>query len=301
MNHLPIFWTESYLKLYGENVFILGVNNLGECIKCAPNEIGRFEVTHYLTCINLEHGILVPARATFGGVFPAASEKVYEMIFRDLLKFGQKLNVEIRFPPEYFHPEVFDNQRVMIESIGEKTKIIDLSYHINVEDWSSGSLSKGNQKKIRQCSRAGVVFKKDDQGSASNIYQLILKNRLSKGVTTSISQDQLERAIRFLPNEYEFFSLYKSGILIASAVTVMLTSAVRYVYMWADQVEYRSLSPIAMLCEEIIKDSKRRNIKIVDLGTASLQGELDEGLARFKQNLGAISTQKISYIYSATK
>lgn len=67
--------------------------------------------------------------------------------------------------------------------------------------------------------------------------------------------------------------------------------------MWADHAEYRSLSPIAMLCEEIVKDSRSKNIKIVDLGTASLQGELDEGLARFKRNLGAIATQKISYVF----
>ena len=65
--------------------------------------------------------------------------------------------------------------------------------------------------------------------------------------------------------------------------------------MWADHPEYRSLSPIALLCEEIISDARQRGIAVVDLGTASVNGFLDEGLARFKKNLGAISTLKISF------
>ena len=278
-------------------MFILGINNLGEGIKCMPSEIRQFNLTHYLTCIESEHGIAVPAKATFGGVFPAASEFVYRSLFRDLMKLGEGLNVEIKFPPAYFFPDVFDLQEEVIESMGQKTKISDVSYHISVEEWNMNSLSKGNRKKIRQCIEAEVIFKKDALVSLSNIYQLIFKNRLSKGVTPSISFDQLENAIRVFPNEYELFSLYKSNVLVASAVTVMLTSTVRYVYMWADHIDFRSLSPIAMLCEELVKDCKTKNIKILDLGTASLQGELDEGLARFKRNLGAITSSKNSFIF----
>lgn len=297
MSDFPIFWTENYLNLHGENVYIVGANEYGQCIKCLPHEISKHKISHYLTCIQSDHGILVPARATFGGVYPAASGIVYEAIFKSLLEFNHTMKVEIRFPPAYFYPEVFDNQRLLIDGMSGSTKIIDFSYHINVEDWSADSLSKGNRKKIRQCSEAGVIFRKDIQESLPEIYELILINRLSKGVIPSVTKDQLGKAIRIFPSEYEFFSLYISEMLIASALTVMLNSSVRYVYMWADHSDYRSLSPIAMLCNEIVKDSKSKGIKTVDLGTASLQGELDEGLARFKQNLGAISTQKISYTF----
>ena len=297
MISFPIFWTESYLRLHGEKVFVLGVNELSECIKCGPNEIQQFKLSHYLTCIELDQNVTVPAKATFGGVFPAAGEFIYRTIFEGITKLSESLNLKIGFPPAYFYPEVFDLQREVIESMSGIIKIIDVSYHIDVKDWSTNLLSRGNQKKIRQCSEAGAIFKKDDLGSLSNIYSLISKNRLSKGVELSISQDQLENAIRVFPNEYELFSLYNSSILMASAVTIMLTSTVRYVYMWADHIDYRSLSPIAMLCEEIVKDCRTKNIKVLDLGTASLHGELNEGLARFKQNLGAISTQKISYMF----
>ena len=296
MIDFPIFWTENYLNLHGGKVFILGVNNLGESIKCRPSEIRQFNLTHYLTCIESEHGVAVPAKATFGGVFPAASEFVYRSLFRNLMQMGERLNMEIKLPPAYFRPDVFDLQKEVIESMGEVTKICDVSYHINVEEWNVNSLSKGNRKKIRQCIEAEVIFKRDALVDLSNVYQLIFENRVSKGVVPSISFEQLENAIQVFPNEYELFSLYKSNVLIASAVTLMLTSTVRYVYLWADHIDYRSLSPIAMLCEELVKDSKSKNIKVLDLGTASLRGEIDEGLARFKRNLGAISTQKISFV-----
>ena len=293
----PIFWTEKYLKLHGKKVFVLGVNELSECIKCRPNEIQQFRLSHYLTFIEMDQGVTVPAKATFGGVFPAAPEFIYRTIFGGVTKLGESLNLKVGFPPAYFYPDVFDLQREVVESMSGVTKIIDVSYHIDVKDWNANSLSRGNQKKIRQCNDAGVIFKKDDLGSLSNIYSLISKNRLSKGVELSISQDQLDNAILVFPNEYELFSLYKSSTLIASAVTIMLTSTVRYVYMWADHIAYRSLSPIAMLCEEIVEDCRAKNIEVLDLGTASLSGVLDEGLARFKQNLGAISTQKILYSF----
>jgi hypothetical protein len=67
--------------------------------------------------------------------------------------------------------------------------------------------------------------------------------------------------------------------------------------MWADDDNFRVLSPVAMLCKEIVEDSQKNGIHIVDLGTASVAGVLDLGLARFKLNLGAIQTPKPTFAF----
>lgn len=283
------------MELVDERVFVVGVNEVGELITCGTEEIESLEISNYLTCLQTDDKLVVPARATFGGVYPPATEHVYKTIYCGLFGVGRPSKLEIRFPPGYFLPEVFDAQIKIVESIADFTKIEDVSFHIEVDTWHSNSLSKGNRKKIRQCKDIGVILKKDDHENIDNIYDLIYQNRLKKGVTPSISQIQLETALRIFPDEYEIFSLYLSGELIATAITVMLNSNVRYVYMWADHTNHRTLSPTAMLCEEIVSDAKNKGIKIVDLGTASLHGEIDAGLARFKTNLGAVPTTKISF------
>jgi hypothetical protein len=296
MVNFPLFWNKKYMDLVDEHVLVVGVNQVGELITCRTEEIESLEVSNYLTCLQTDDKLVVPARATFGGVYPAATEHVYKTIYSGLIGYGNPCKLEIRFPPGYFLPEVFDAQIKIIETIADITKIEDVSYHIEADTWHSGLLSKGNRKKIRQCKDIGVILKKDDRENIDNVYDLIYQNRLTKGVTPSISQIQLETALRIFPDEYECFSLYLSGELIATAITVMLNSNVRYVYMWADHAEHRTLSPTAMLCEEIVCDARNKGIKVVDLGTASLHGEIDEGLARFKTNLGALATGKHTYV-----
>ena len=75
-------------------------------------------------------------------------------------------------------------------------------------------------------------------------------------------------------------------------LTVNIAPEVRYVLYWADDLSFRNYSPLTLLCERLVEQSRVDGIQFLDLGISSNDGLLNEGLHRFKQNLGAITSVK---------
>ena len=292
---IPLFWRSEYINLQDKNCLLVGLNIDGNFVQIQNDDERAEKVKIRLTLRRDLNGIVIPGKATFGGVWPAATNSDFKKLLSEICRLCGSTEVIWTLPPEYFYPEIFLNQIDTIEELGGRLLFNDYSFHISVHDWNLNQLSKGNRKKIRQCQSQNVVFRRGHSKDLPQLYDLIRRNRISKGVIPSISFEQLLTAASIFPNEYEFFALYLSDDLIASAVTVMVTPEIRYVYMWADDVKFRVLSPVAMLCKEIIEESQKNGVKIVDLGTASVAGVLDPGLARFKLNLGAAQTKKPTF------
>jgi len=294
---VPLFWRSEYVNMQGENCLLVGLENDGTFVQIQNDDVRFDNLKIRLTLRNELNSITIPGKATFGGVWPAATISDFKKLLGEIGHICRSNDVVWTLPPEYFYPEVFLSQIEMIENLGGDLRFSDHSFHIVTNDWDLNLLSKGNRKKIRQCQEQDVQFRRGTNDDLPQIYDLIRRNRISKGVTPSISLEQLMTAVRTFPNEYQLFALYLSDDLIASAVTVMITPDIRYVYMWADDDNFRVLSPVAMLCKEIVEDSQKNGIQIVDLGTASVAGVLDLGLARFKLNLGAIQTPKPTFAF----
>lgn len=294
---IPLFWRSEYIKMQGQNCLLVGLEKDENFVHIQNDDERAENLKIRLTLRSDLDGITIPGKATFGGVWPAATISEIKKLFGEIGRLGGSTDVVWTLPPAYFYPEVFLSQIQLIENLGGSLLFNDSSFHIAVDDWNLNKLSKGNRKKIRQCQAQNVQFRQGNIDDLPQIYDLILRNRISKGVTPSISFEQLVTAMITLPNEYQIFALNLADALIASAVTVMITPDIRYVYMWADNDNFRVLSPVAMLCKEIVEDSQKNGINIVDLGTASVAGVLDPGLARFKLNLGAIQTPKPTFAF----
>ena len=156
-------------------------------------------------------------------------------------------------------------------------------------------MSKGNRKKSRQCAENSVTTVKLSVTDLDDVYELLAINRLSRGVSLSISLSQLHTSFIEIPEAYRCYGTFLGSKLIAAAITVLISDDFEYVYMWGDDAQHRSLSPVVTLCETIVIDSRSRGVRTLDLGISSKYGVLDEGLSRFKSNLGAVSGKKISY------
>jgi hypothetical protein len=204
-------------------------------------------------------------------------------------------SIEIHLPPEYFYPEIFELQHEMITSRGGKKLYVETSHFIDIESWAPGTMSKGNKKKLRQCVENFVTTVELSIAELGTVYELIMNNRLSRGVSLSISLSQLRTSFLQMPKSYRCYGTFLGSEMIAAAVTVLITDDFEYVYMWADDVNHRSLSPVVTLCEALVADSRSRGVRTLDLGISSKHGVLDEGLSRFKLNLGALTGTKISY------
>jgi len=283
----PLFWSSLYCTINGqssiESTFDFGM------------ESHEFRFIYDINNASLKS----PGRATFGGIWISAGIpthtyfiNLYQSLFEQLRIVDQ---INVTLPPEYFYPEIFLNQSKALEACGFEKKYTDHNFHVDLPLWTPANLSKGNRKKIRQFADAGgeIVLGSDIDFVAA--YEVLRKNRENRGVKISMDREKFIKNIFEFPGNYKIYLAKVKSEIAAVAYVVRLSEQVNYVLFWGDDTKFRHLSPVASLLKFLISVSREEGCKVLDLGISSVDGVLDDGLARFKSNLGAIETFKPTY------
>lgn len=275
MTIAPLFWTSEYSKIHnGEHQLIETESGL------LP--VGRAG----------SETLKSPGRATFGG-FWIEPNRVFaytEKTVGQLKAYSDTSNqIRISFPPSYFHPEIFQDQ-VSYFLTQDITLVTESNFHIVVEH--RNDVSKGNRKKQRQFSERGGSVAQVGQPDWRNIYHLLMQNRLRRGVEFSMPWQIFQRGLVDLPDIFTVWGATLGVEFVGGALTVEIDLNTLYVLFWGDTLLGRDLSVVASICETLVEFCRSKNYQVLDLGISSVDGLLDENLARFKVNLGAVQTSK---------
>ncbi len=287
MNGHPLFWSDIYCELNGQSK-----------VESTHEFDGNLFEYNFIYGIS-DQSIKSPGKATFGGLWISNGEPTvsfFEDLYKYLFDSFNPLSVKtVIMPPMYFHPYVFENQSKALKSLEFKKKFDDVNFHIDIDHWSPALLSKGNRKKIRQFFEAGGEVVTGAESEYLEAFNVLKENREHRGVTISMDSEKFIRNLIDLPQFYRVY-LAKIGRTIAGvAYVVKISEEVNYVLFWGDDVKFRHLSPVASLLSFLVTISRRDGFSHLDLGISSVDGVLDDGLARFKQNLGAIKTFKPTF------
>jgi len=180
---------------------------------------------------------------------------------------------------------------------GYKALTDDVNQHIIIKDEEfSQGIKYNEQKKLKKAINSNYKFILLDHHKLTEVYQLIKETRDRKGYPTSMSLEQLQTSINALPEHYLLFGVNDGNKLIAAAVSVRISRDIMYNFYHGDDVNYRSTSPVVMLVAGIYQYCQQKNISILDLGISSIQGQLNQGLFDFKQNIGCESSSKSTYV-----
>jgi hypothetical protein len=275
MEDVPLFWTEEYARLHGGEHFLL------------PTQSGVVTLTRTGAEI-----LKSPGRATFGGFWAVGCSnfQLSPNLIRELREYDSTFNeLRISFPPSYFRPDVFESQVKFFDSNFSK-KVVESNFHIVVN--SRKAISKGNRKKQRQFAERGGEVGRLDSTRWRELYELLSANRLRRGVKLSMSWEVFERGLRDLPTKFVAWGATMQNQLVGGALTVEIDQNTLYVLFWGDSLLGRDISAVASVCESLVAHCISNDYHVLDLGISSVDGELDENLARFKTNLGAVSTTK---------
>ncbi len=280
----PIFWSEIY---------------------CSLNNQSKIQSVHELEGKPLEfifiyehEGKLLksPGKATFGGIWVLGGHPTinfYKNIYQSIIEnFEEISSVKVVLPPEFFYPQIFKSQAEALKEIGFKLLYSDINFHIDLNRWSQKEMSKGNRKKIRQFCEAGGIINVSLEDEYFPAYNLLKHNRENRGAKISMNADTFIRNLEELPDSYKLYVAKIENQLAAVAYVVRISPDVNYVLFWGDEIRFRQLSPVASLLNYLVPLCKIDGYKTLDLGISSVDGILDNGLARFKKNLGAQETFK---------
>jgi hypothetical protein len=281
MLYRPLFWTREYANLHCDSHKIL---NFGSGVIAVSSDDSTI--------------IKSPGRATFGGIwsdYPLTENEFSQFLTQFRGNFPHSSQLQISLPPEYFWPEIFLPQSYLLSQINSHS-YFEVNFHIDIN--SKIDISKGNRKKQRQFIESKGDVRIASKSSWREIYNLLSENRLRRGVNISMPWEIFEKSLLTLPKSFQLWQASVDKNIIGAALTVKIDEKTLYVLFWGDSLQGRQMSVVASISKHLIEYCKQNFINILDLGISSVNGEIDENLARFKRNLGAIESKK--HIYSVS-
>lgn len=244
---------------------------------------------------------LSPYRGHFGGVQlfgeidRDSTQQFLTEVLQDLKSKGIK-NFQIKQAADCYgghSPLVVE----VFQKCGFTPEVIERNFHICVSDkLFVDHLHHSEKRKLNKCYESGVSMQVLGSQGLLESYELIRMARDEKDIPMSLSFDALNQLVKVFPKDHLVFQAYHKDTLIASCICIRNHQNVLYSFLPAHLSAYNHLSPLVILYEFIYDYCFKNGIGILDLGIATEDGIDNEGLIRFKKNLGGQESDKVSYL-----
>jgi len=244
-----------------------------------------------------------PFRGTFGGI-----EFYEEILEENLFDFLEKAvahlhscslrNIIINFYPQSYLSE---NQNEILKKcllrLDFQVKFTEQNYEILVTSKSFYETVKSPRAKqlLRKSSKNGFIFQEEIHPNFSQIHSFIEHSRRRKYRPMTMTLGQLRDHFEKFPKNFLLFSVTHANLIVSVGVTVKVNEEILYTFYLADDEKYLKDSPTTFLLSGIYKYCQEQKFEILDIGIATEKSVLNEGLAYFKQSLGAKVSEKKTY------
>lgn len=212
---------------------------------------------------------------TYGGFSSSCLESM-EYIAKELP------SCQIKLAPAGHDQELFALSTNVLGRNGFVPTSYELNYERRIVNDFESQLSKGNRKVLRHS------LDVEQPTSLENAYHLILADRQSKSRTLSMSLQDVHRMN--LISRWLIFGV-GTDTLNAAALCLMVRTDILYVYAWGGRKEG---SPTVKLAQVIYNWCLLNNIRLMDIGTSTVNGTPDYGLIQFKKSLGFSESLKMT-------
>lgn len=239
-----------------------------------------------------------PRRGTFGAVsfFEDVALPELEAFLLEVTRFLQRQGIrrlELLLPPAAHADERVAEQHFVLRSLGFSETLCDVNYAISVDERPlSQRLNYANRKRLNKCVRDGFSAGPMDASLLAEVYELIQRNRQSKGYPMTMTLPQLYEMQTLFPAQVLLYGCHAGDTLAAAALCLQVSPAVLYVFYWGDDAQFSGYSPVTLLADAIYSDCQHKGVALLDIGTASEEGQANQGLIRFKRGLGCEASLK---------
>lgn len=254
-----------------------------------------------LSLFVLEKEAVSPRRATFGGL--EAAPDVPESALRALLRAAEDwaaaeglTALRLTQWPAAYAPELAQRLHAVLLAEGYRVLFTDQNQHLPLTgEPPETRMHLSARRRLRKAERAGFAFSTWENPDWEVVYAFILAARERKGLPLSLTAPELRTLGQTFPHDVTVFTVRAGTALAALGVTIRLNDRVLYHFLPADATEFLPFSPTIFLNARLAAWAWQRGFGLLDLGISTRQGLPNEGLLRFKRNLGAEVSAKRVY------
>lgn len=200
------------------------------------------------------------------------------------------------------NPEAYDKgQSVLLKSVYARCGFIPIvtqvNYHISVTPTPFiDRIHTSERRRLRKCLRAGFTGEIWQNPNPAQVYAFLAESRQRQGYPLSLDFNQFRLLLTNFPNQAQVSVVKDGNKIISLTVGIRVNSKILYNFCPADNLDYRSYSPMALLNAYLYEYAQRGGIELLDLGVSlDHLGDEKYSLIRFKENLGAEPSEKVTY------
>ena len=202
-------------------------------------------------------------------------------------------SMEIQPAPDWYYRDKQVWIRQALLAAGFRELHADISYYLEIEGSFREKINFSERWKLGKAGRLGFIFRENSSPDWQAFHAFVLASRLRKGYVLSMTAAELETSSSRFPGIYRVREVVSpDGELAACALTVKVSDDTEYIFYTADRPDFRAISPVVMLHAGIYEAARAEGRRYLDLGTASLEGKVNKGIADFKRNLGGIMSRR---------
>ena len=241
-----------------------------------------------------------PCRAPFGGIAldPDVPFGALTALLRAVEAFARERGLrEIRVVsyPFCYAPEASALLTAAFTAGGYAVAVTDLNFHLPVTaEPLEGRLHASERRRLGKCVRAGLQFAEETAPDLPHLYGFVADCRRRRGFPVTLDYAGFEALFRF-PDRYKVFTVRDGSRLAALAVGIRVSPAILYYFFPADDAAYAAYSPTVLLLAGMYGYARSHGYRQFDLGIATDAGRPNPGLIRFKRNMGAEPSLKLTF------
>lgn len=217
-----------------------------------------------------------------------------------VLNHLKKLKVkffELTLFPDHYDRNFNQLLYILLLEMGFVEKYRDVNSYLDlslIEDYSSyqASLSGNVRRQINKCKSYNLFFNKVSNLDYLDCFNVIVKNKLENGYPITMAFDHIKDLIDSEILRFSIFKITSMESIISSAFVIEFDSKNAFLLYWGDLLDFRKLSPMSLLSNELIKHYLNEGFDSFDFGPSSKKGVLNKGLLFFKERQGSIKSNK---------
>jgi hypothetical protein len=242
-----------------------------------------------------------PFRSPFGSIefnpsLPA--DVLYEFIrfFEIRLKSKGATSIAIKNYPNAYG----EKQSILLQTFlsnynytivnAELASVIDVT-----GDLAEDSFHRSEQKRLSKATQAGLTFQEIHIEDFNRVYQFIETCRNEKQYTLSMPMQDLKDVIQKFPGKIVLFGVLHDRDWAAASISIRVRNGILYDFYHDHTSRFDNLSPVVLLVAGIYDYCQRHQIEMIDLGTSMQASQPNFDLLRFKKNLGARFSPKLTF------
>lgn len=206
-------------------------------------------------------------------------------------------SIHITTPPLLYDQNFISKQINCLYRNGFLIEKLDLNYSYPLNSF------KDYEKKIWYNARKNLNIANNSHLSfyhcqtneeKTKAYDIICKNRASRGFPLRMSWEQVKKTIDLIPANF-FLVFNESNIAIASAIIFNISEKVSQVIYWGDLPEYSQLKSMNYLSYKVFEFYSKSKVEYIDIGPSSEDSFPNYGLCDFKESIGCDIQPKLSF------